>query len=78
MENHIAEKLQQLARLPDTRSPFITLYLDTKWTDPGKKNQAQIFLKNKISEAQGQVIQQATEVQNQSLERKSNTIDVMA
>ena len=44
----------------------------------GQTTQQLSVVDNKISDAQGQVIQRATEAQNQALERKSNVIDVLA
>jgi peptide subunit release factor 1 (eRF1) len=52
MNGAVREKLRRLARVPESRFPFVSVYLDTKNDGPYKRDQARIFLKNQIREAE--------------------------
>lgn len=46
------EKLRRLARLPDSRYPVLSIYLDTRNDSPQKHEELRIFLKNAIRDAE--------------------------
>ncbi len=47
----VTDKLRRLARLPQSRYPFVSVYLDTKNDAPNKHDLLRIFLKNRIGAA---------------------------
>lgn len=50
MNGAVREKLRRLARLPESRFPVISIYLDTKNDAPSKRDAVRIFLKNHVRE----------------------------
>jgi hypothetical protein len=52
MNGGVSDKLRRLARFPESRFPFVSVYLDTKSDGPAKKDEVRIFLKNSIRDAQ--------------------------
>ena len=52
MERLAKEKLRKLARLVESRFPFLSVYLDTKKDLPQKYEQVRIFLKNQVRESE--------------------------
>jgi len=51
MQGGVSETLKRLVRQPDSRFPFLSVYLDTKDDAPGKKDAVRIFLKNHIRDS---------------------------
>ncbi len=52
MNESVREKLRRLVRLPESRYPFTSVYLDTKTDTPQKNEEARIFLKNAARDAE--------------------------
>lgn len=44
------EELRHLARLPRTGTPFLTLYLNTRWDSEKQRERVRIFVKTKLKE----------------------------
>jgi hypothetical protein len=51
MNGGVIEKLKKLARLPESRFPFLSVYLDTRDDTPAKREALRIFLKNHVRDA---------------------------
>jgi hypothetical protein len=71
MNGGVSEKLRRLSRIPESRFPFLSVYLDTKSDAPGKRDEVRIFLKNSIRDA-GTVIDGRAE--RESFERDAERI----
>lgn len=71
MNESVREKLRRLARLSESRYPFLSVYLDTKFDSPDKHERTRIFLKNAIRES-GAVL--ATREDRESFERDSERV----
>ena len=46
----LSDDLKQLAKLPRSSSPFLTLYLNTRWDSEKQRERVRIFVKTKLKE----------------------------
>jgi len=47
----VQARLAELARLPPSARPVVSVYLNTRWTDEAQRERVRIFLKNHLREA---------------------------
>lgn len=46
------KEIRQLAKIPESDYPFISLYLNTKWEDEKQRKRVRLFVKNELKDAQ--------------------------
>jgi peptide chain release factor subunit 1 len=46
------KEIRELARIPESNYPFISLYLNTKWEDEKQRKRVRLFVKNELKKAQ--------------------------
>jgi hypothetical protein len=49
------DEIRKLARLDENPSPFLSLYLNTKWDDEQQRERIRLFTKNQLKKGHDQV-----------------------
>src|SRR5438874_117939 len=58
----VQARLAELAKLPPSARPVVSVYLNTQWTDEDQRERVRIFLKNHLREARAAAERPAEEV----------------